>query len=419
MATPLANAQTLGLQLEKVRDKVPLWYQRDDTLFGMLEKRGDVEIVSTRNMRIPIQVLAGGKFSQVTMDGGDLGRGSGTTFDVAQVTPVYFAQATEITKLVEYATDSKEKSVENVAKREVQNSIDQLRTNLEALLNTDGSGTLDTIVSGSSGSAVITVNNANQFYDNQDLLIYSALGGTNRGTVTILSVDANGKTITLTANAPSGTTAGDLLLPAGSSATAASSLFGLQYHQVDSNTGTWLQISRSTYPGKVKTPHVAAGSQSLSPAMVRLAKQLVRRALGVNAPDLDGLIFHANLDQESAWENTGLIVASVIQNQLTGSNSQDMIKKAPAKTMAGHPFVASIHAKPGRIDGLCLKHWGRAETKEIDYYEVGGQTVFPVYGGSGGVATSQIFYFVTGLQIFTDNPRAGVFIDGLASPTGY
>ena len=31
------NAQTIALQLEKVRDKVPLLYERDDVLLSMIQ----------------------------------------------------------------------------------------------------------------------------------------------------------------------------------------------------------------------------------------------------------------------------------------------------------------------------------------------------------------------------------------------
>ncbi|MGC1967852.1 MAG: hypothetical protein WA673_15425 [Candidatus Acidiferrales bacterium] len=81
----MQNAQSVALQLEKVRDKLPLLYERDDILLTMIQQRGDVERVSSRNMRLPLQIRAGGKAGLVNMDGGDLGRGSGTIYDVAQV----------------------------------------------------------------------------------------------------------------------------------------------------------------------------------------------------------------------------------------------------------------------------------------------------------------------------------------------
>ena len=79
------NAQTIALQLEKVRDKVPLLYERDDVLLSMIQQRGDVEKVSSRNMRLPLQVNPGGKAGSYSADGGDLGRGSGSQW--ARVLP--------------------------------------------------------------------------------------------------------------------------------------------------------------------------------------------------------------------------------------------------------------------------------------------------------------------------------------------
>src|ERR1700686_4380594 len=95
------NAQTIALQLEKGRDKVPLLYERDDVLLSMIQQRGDVEKVSSRNMRLPLQVNPGGKAGSYNADGGDLGRGSGSQEDVPQASPVFFRFAVTVTKPVE------------------------------------------------------------------------------------------------------------------------------------------------------------------------------------------------------------------------------------------------------------------------------------------------------------------------------
>ncbi|MGA8035052.1 MAG: hypothetical protein WA823_03440 [Candidatus Acidiferrales bacterium] len=55
--------------------------------------------MNSRNMRLPLQIRPGGKVGLANMDGGDLRRGSGTKYDVAQVTPVFFRHAVELTKL--------------------------------------------------------------------------------------------------------------------------------------------------------------------------------------------------------------------------------------------------------------------------------------------------------------------------------
>jgi hypothetical protein len=415
------NNQTLALQFEKVRDKVSLMYQLDDTLFGKI-KKSELEVVSSRPTRIPMELLAGGNFQQSNPDGGDFGVGSGVTLDFGTITPVYFSQAVQYSKLAEISTDSNEKAIESIASLNMKRAMDQFNTNIEALLNGDGSGTLDTVVVGSSGSAVVTVTNPSQFYDGQVIQFYSGVGGSLRttpATSTITSVDAGAKQINLAANGPTGLTAGDIIVVAGATAAAASSLLGIKYYQVDTNVGTVLGLNRATYPGKLKTPHVAAGNQSLTQAFARQALQKMRTALGADTPFQQELIWHMGLDMEAAWENVGLVVSQVIQNQVSGSSSVDMLKHDAPKTMAGRPVVASIHATPGRIDGLCLKNWGRVENKPIDFLEFGGQTIFPTYGASGGLNASSIFYLWTGMNSYNANVRAGTFIDGLSIPAGY
>ncbi len=77
------------------------------------------------------------------------------------------------------------------------------------------------------------------------------------------------------------------------------------------------------------------------------------------------------------------------------------------KSMAGVPIKSSINANQSRVDFLDLSHWGRAVMQDIDFYDVGGQTLFPIYGASGGIASAYIFYFVTGFQVWNESPRSG------------
>lgn len=415
-------SQVLAMELEKVRPNLSLMYQQDDTLWSEFKPRTDVEVVSGRPTRVPMELLAGGKFRVGDPDGGDLGLGSGPTTDVGTLTPVYFFQCSQYTKATEINTNSKQKAIESYAELIMKRAMAQINTNIEAAIQGDGSNTLDTIVTGSAGDATIVVNNANQFYDNQDIDIWSAVGGTFRGTVTIQSVDANNKTLYLTGVLPASTVPGAVLMISGSAGTAGSGIYGIQYFQVNSNTGSVMGLNRSSYPGKLSTPTVNAANQALTPAMARRSLAQIQIALGIKAPDEEKLVYHMNVDQVAAWENVGLVVTSVIQNQIKGDESVDMLKKSAPKQFAGRPIIGglgSIHATPGRIDGLCLKHWFRVENQPIDYYEVGGQTLFPTYGATGGLSASTMFYLWTGVNIGNDNVRAGVYLSALAIPSGY
>ena len=151
------NAQTIALQLEKVRDKVPLLYERDDVLLSMIQQRGDVEKVSSRNMRLPLQVNPGGKAGSYNADGGDLGRGTGSQYDVAQVSPIFFRFAVEITKLVEYASNAREKAIENAVKREIANGMKQFRSFLDKVIQTGGQWRLGTISAINGSTFTMTV----------------------------------------------------------------------------------------------------------------------------------------------------------------------------------------------------------------------------------------------------------------------
>jgi hypothetical protein len=416
---PGVNAQTTGLQLEKVRDKAYLLYERDDLLFGRFKKL-DTDKVSSRPERVPIQAVEGGNLLQFNPDFGDMQQGSMTTWDFGTLSQVYFAFGVQISKLAEWATDEKDKAIEDVPSAETENAMLQFSKALDNLLNTDGSGTLDTVVS-VTGPNIITVNNANQFWGNQIIQVVPSLGAAPRAgsPVQILTTDPNAKQLYLTGPYPAGTTAGDLLVVQGAPATAASSLLGVQYFQTQANTGSWLNVPRATYPGRLRTPYVNGNNGAVTPQIVRRMLNQLRIALGVEVADREDLLWYMNVDMEASWENAAIAVSQIIMNQVGGSSTEDMLKKSAPTTAAGRKILTSIHAKYQRIDGLLLKYWFRAESKALDYYNVKGQTTFPLYAPSGGLSAGEIFYLVAGFNIGMANPRAGTYADSFALPTGY
>lgn len=414
---PPANLQSVALQLEKVRKNVPTAYEQEHVLLDMIDKRGDVIDASTRNIRLPILVRPGGKGSQGTADFDDMGRGSGSTWDVATLSTIQFRWAFEVSKLAEYATKGNDKAVEDVAVREVAEAMKMFKRFLDCVYQTPGNGQMDAI-SAISGTT-LTVANPNSFYFNQDIQVYpTGLASASRGMATVTQVDPLLKTITLNA-LPPGTIVGDALvinISQGAGGANPVSLEGLLYNHVDSPSGSWNNLARSTYPEVLKTPHVAAGGATITPALRRLGENKLRRVLGVDFDE--PLIAYMNVDQEAAWENVGITVTTNIQAQISGENSQDMLKRRPPKTFGGLPIKTSIHATIQRIDVLALKHWGRGVTKEIDLFEEGGQTVFQLYGQSGGLLAGYLSYFDTVFNVFMDCPRFGFFFDGLALPVG-
>ena len=191
--------------------------------------------VSSRNMRLPLQIRPGGKAGLANMDGGDLGRGSGTIYDVAQVTPVFFRHAVEITKLVEYASNAPEKAIENTAKREVKNAMAQFRAFLDKVMQTNGNGVLGTVGSITttglpSGVAaqfgMAKPPGAQLFYYNQTVQVYDPTLTTNRGSANVLLVDPFNSLIQVD-SLPTGTSVNDLIVHDGLTGAQPTSLFGI------------------------------------------------------------------------------------------------------------------------------------------------------------------------------------------------
>jgi hypothetical protein len=276
---------------------------------------------------------------------------------------------------------------------------------------------LDSIstISGTS----LTVANPNIFFFNQDVQVYpSGLASAARGLATVTAVDPLLKTITLNA-LPPGTSVGDALvinISQGAGGANPVSLEGLLYNHVDSQSGTWNNIARSTYPEALKTPHVAAGGATITPALRRLGENKLRRVFGVDFDE--PLIAYMNVDQEASWENVAITATNSILEQATGESTPDMLKRRPPRSFGGLPIKTSIHATIQRIDVIAPKHWGRGITKEVDLFEEGGQTVFQLYGQSSGLMAGYISYFDTVFNVFMDQPRFGIFWDNLALPVG-
>jgi hypothetical protein len=420
---PGINQNTVALQIEAVRPEVPLLYPVDKTLLGLIKKKAKgLQTVSSRAYRAPVEITAGGAINQFNPDGGNLGRGSAIKTDVMLINQFYYNFAVEYTALAEIATDDKEKAVENYVTRQMTRMMEQFNSGIEAILAYgDSSGTLDTVVS--VAGQVLTVNNANQAFDNQIIQVFNGTTNALRGSFQVLTQDPIANTLTAdpTTPLPAGIVAGDFLSINGcvGPAVASSSLNGINTLQVQSAVGNYLGIQRAAYPGRLSTPFIAGNNSAITPQRARAMINLVRTAMGIDTPDASKFIWHMNVDQEAQIENIGLIVSTVIQNQLKGDASQDMLKKMPPKTFGGRPIFANIHAQPGRIDGLPLEHWFRAEIQPLDFYEVNGQTLFPIYGDDGGLASSFITYLWWGWNMASENLRAGVYSTGNAIPTGY
>jgi len=414
----LTEAQVTALELERVLPKVRTLFERDDKFYANIQKR-DVEKVSNRQMRVPLEIRPGGSFQYFNADGGDLGRGGGPTFDKAVVTCVFMSENIEYTKLSQWATDDDRKAIVSSVRRLTATALDELRRQLDSQMQQPGNGALATIFSVSTTAGVDTYTCTTDGFGvrlvryGQTIQVYDTNLTTLKGSGVITGWDVENKTIDVTP-AIAGATGTDRVVVAGiSSPTSLPALFGVPYHHSNSSSGTWLGFPRASTP-EIRSNRVNGGSNALSLPLPRLAVNKIGNRVGIENDFSPNAWLHPC--QMQAYEEIGQLV-SIIQkmpkeeglNMYFGQNMQ----------LAGASTKPHFSWDKTRIDFVTDEVWGRAEILPIGFYKTDGRNIFEIRGASGGVAAADIFYMVIGTQTFVSNPAATAYIDALAVPSGY
>ena len=156
----------------------------------------------------------------------------------------------------------------------------------------------------------------------------------------------------------------------------------------------------------------------LTPALVRALESQRELSLGTKKADSAKTVAHSNVDVRNAWEQNALLVQRLDYNAMKGDRSADMLKQKAPDQIGGRENLVNVRALPGYLDYLALKNWSRVETVPVDFYSVGGQTLFPIYGQSGGLASSLIFYMIWMGQIVAVQTRLNAFASGIKIPKG-
>lgn len=414
----VAEAQVAALELERVIPKIRVLFERDDKFYAHIKKR-DVEKISNRQMRVPLEIRPGGSFQYFNPDGGDLGRGGGPTFDRAVLNCVFVSENIEYTKLVQWSTDDARKAITNGVRRLTATALDELRRQLDSQLMQTGDGVVGVIsvVATLGGVDTYTLGTdgfgARLVRFGQTVQVYDAALAVLRGSGTITKWDVENKQIDVTP-AIAGAIATDRLVVNGiSNPTSLPALYGVPYHHSNASTGTWLGFSRAATP-EIRSNRVNAGGAGLSLPLPRLAMNKIGNRVGIDNTFKPRAWMHAC--QKQAYEEIGQLV-SFIQKQAK-EESLNMYF-GDGMQMAGAGVSDSYSWDKTRIDFIVDEVWGRGEILPIGFYTTDGRKIFEIRGPSGGVVTADIFYMVCGMQTFVSNPAATSYIDTLAVPTGY
>lgn len=412
-------AAVLTTQIEAIDKKLPVLFDREDTIFSMFEKR-PATVVSNKSMRIPLELHPGGYFGHFNPDGGDLGRGAGSDFSEATIGIHYFKHAIEWTRKAEWGTDDSRKAIVNTFKRLLSTAMPDFRRHVNAMCMTAGDGVLATVSAVATGGSKDTYTlgtdgfGAKLLRYGQKINIYDSGLSTHRtsgGEVEIDLYDVVNKQVRVGVNV-SGSTATDKIVVSGVSGASPTSLLGIPYHNNASTSGTWLGYTRSATPEILANAVNAAGSFSLSHA--RLARNKIGDRVGME--NIPKLVAYCHPCQQQAYEELGQLVSSI---QKSASAEGLNMYFGDAMQLAGSPLKTSYFWDKTRIDFLNLDTWARVEQIAPKFYDVEGRKIFEVRGASGGVATSQVFYIVTAFNIYSVNPATGSYVYGLSVPTGY
>lgn len=417
MAGTVVESVVAGTELERVLPKVTTVFESDDTFFANIKKR-DVEVVSYREMRIPLELRPGGRFQIFNPDGGDLGRGGGPTWDKAVVRPVFASENIEYTKLTQWATDDRRKAVINAVRRLTAGATVEIKRQLDAQLQGSGTGQVGTVTTYSTSNGVDTCTMDAEFgarlvrFD-QVVQVFDTTLATFRGKGAITQWDVENKQVQITPAISGGTNTDVLVLDGISNPTGLPSFYGVPYHHSNASTGTWLGFDRNVTP-EVRANRVNGNAAALSLPQPRLAINKIGNRVGIDN-NFDPTAW-THPCQAQAYEEIGQLVSIIHKapkdealNLYFGDNMQ----------LAGAPIKPHFNWSKKRIDFIISSTWGRAEILPIGFYTSDGRRIFELRGPSGGVATADIFYMVVGFQTFVMNPAACAYIDNLAIPSGY
>src|SRR3990172_1244814 len=413
------ESQVAALELERVLPKVRRVYDMDDKFFAHIQKR-DVEKISNRQMRIPLDLQTGGDFGYFDPDGGDLGRGSGPTYDKAVLNSVFISENIEYTKLTQWSTNDARKAIENNVRRLTAGAIDELRRQLDSQMMQPGNGVIGVITTVATAAGVDTYTCTTDGFGvrlmrpKQRVQVFDATLTTNRGITTITSYDVVGKSISVTP-AIAGAVATDRLVTRGiASPNSLPALYGIPYQHSNASTGTWLGFNRATTP-EIRSNRVNGGSSALTMPLPRLAINAIGNRVGIDNNFRPDAWMHPA--QQDAYEQIGQAV-TIIQKQAK-EEGLNLYFNGNNMQMAGAPVKISFNWDTSRIDFVSPEVWGRGEILPIGFYTTDGRKIFEIRGPSGGIATSEIFYMVVGTQFFVNNPAATSYIDLLAVPSFY
>ncbi len=442
-------------QIEKVRDKLQVYFETSDQISGLIGKGGEVETISRKLYRIPIMLYRGGTYQKFNADGGDMGGGSGMKIDKLTAGYVYSDYVVEVTQETMDTTSKPGQAVVNVFAKQLSEAMTELKCYDDIAFHGDGTG----LLTNSSSLYTSSTTDALTFAATTDYLgigklregmavsVWDTLGTTKRVTVPaggilyIDHIDYTNKKVYLTGTITGGTTGDRLAFANITSDTALASFsstwpgtpgtsgplsgdtfrHGMYYANDATTSNYYLGQIKSTISQLLPSRVNASSSSLVFPHGLLMLDQIVQRR---DADVTKGMIGIAHMSQRAAVHSIGVAISNWFRKEGGGGTSQDLMPSnigySQTFEFCGITSHLSKRQDRARFDFLVPKVWGRAQLHDTKFHEVGGKNIFESRSAStANLKAAQHFIIVQAYDFVCFDPGCQGYIDNLALPSGY
>lgn len=412
--------------IERVTKHIPTLYLTDDTLAAQFNNTRNDQ-VGDRAFRIIMQTSIPGDSGYVSLDGGVLPEGSDLGLLQGTVLPTVIAGATNWTELVNIQSEAgNEVSVMNVVNRAVNGVIEMAKQQTDALLQTDGMGTLGNIAVGGVNAAANTYTlspvsfGARLVQEGQTVDVVDPATNISRGSTKIQTrFQFLGGTQQLIYAGPAvgGAADNDIIRYTGLTDGVPTGLNGLKYMvslAVGTGGGNLHGISR-TNPYVQPNGFDNNGAQITVPALALAKWQRMQRLSGQM---LSGSFWWTHFSQFESYRELGYDKVTI---PLADGKAKGLdLFFSGSVTIDGDPVKYSPNAAQEIWYLLVANGFGRVKYKEPYWARVFGQKIYNFMDSATG--RPKLKYgstYIIPTQYYCDAVPAQAVITGCGVPTGH
>lgn len=422
MAYGYTNTDQLFQESEVVRKNLAKWTIGLASLANIIPK-GNVEMVSERDFRIPALTDLPGREGTHDPNGGEVGRGQNQKGVVMTESAFPVNMRFEITDLASNATKTTTQGVQSNFKDIVKLGIPLFQQYRDRLFFSDGTPVMATATATATvgGVTTYTLNStfgARRIRRGQYVCVYDTtqatqrLGPASATAFRITNVAWATRIITL-AVLVTAAAATDNICFEGITGANPVGMQGLYYWNSSAQTGTTAALNRAN------EPEIWSNTVSGSGGLNYILGLNLKHAMFERRQDLEVMSGLMGLSGMAQHANAVGNVMNIQRIDLPSGETNSMKDLLPVADGMTFPFAGVKHyvhpfQDNTRLDWISPKEvWGKAVIQEPTFYERGGQRFWPTYGAGGSPNANTWFAMIAQENYWCGNPGAQGFISAL------